>query len=114
MRKNSNRELGGRGGGVESVLIPGVTYLVKLRNNVMRKRYGNQLIKYNDEVLNKKTNSHEENVEETEQMSVPVMPDCRGVGESRIYSKRAKKAPLRDLSLNLASQVCTSVSATAK
>ena len=23
----------------------------------------------------------------------PVMPDCRGVGESRIYSKRAKKSP---------------------
>ena len=34
----------------------------------------------------------------------PVMPDCRGVGESRIYSKRANEAPLRDLSLSLASQ----------
>ena len=34
----------------------------------------------------------------------PVMPDCRGVGESRIYSKRAEKVPLRDLSLNLTSQ----------
>ena len=22
-----------------------------------------------------------------------VMPDCRGVGKSRIYSKRAKKSP---------------------
>ena len=26
-------------------------------------------------------------------MSCSVMPDCRGVGESRIYSKRAKKSP---------------------
>ena len=27
----------------------------------------------------------------------PVMPDCRGVGESRIYSKRAKKSPFTGL-----------------
>ena len=33
------------------------------------------------------------------------MPDCRGVGESRIYSKCAKKVPLRNLSLSLTSQV---------
>ena len=33
-----------------------------------------------------------------------VMPNCRGVGESRIYSKRAKKVPRLDLSLSLASQ----------
>ena len=24
------------------------------------------------------------------------MPDCRGVGESRVYSKRAKKSPSAD------------------
>ena len=33
------------------------------------------------------------------------MPDCRGVGESRIYIQSVrKKVPLRDLSLSLASQ----------
>ena len=40
-----------------------------------------------------------------------VMPDCRGVEESRIYSKRAKKVPLRDLSFNVASQDDTSTAA---
>ena len=33
------------------------------------------------------------------------MPDCRGVGESRVYLKRAKKVPRRDLSRSLASLV---------
>ena len=33
-----------------------------------------------------------------------VMPDCRGVGESRIIQRVRKKVPLRDLSLSRASQ----------
>jgi hypothetical protein len=40
-------------GKIESVLTPGVTYLVNVGNNVTWKRHGNQLIKSYDEVLDK-------------------------------------------------------------